>query len=476
VDKTDEGVRLSFDGRPLPERLLRDPYQALFDEAGQEAERGRELAVGILAALRMGGPVVVVSGEGLKRLRLEIFSPERDRLSAGGAGSGTLIEARLAGRSAGDVLARVREACRLLKSSLTVCGREVVQGPDPGGLPFLAFQDQTCRGFMVIRPRAKESVIHLYKQGVRVCSVTRHPLPAVEAHVDDDAFRLTASQAGVVKDGRFQAATRVDRERLRGLASAAAERYLTWFRTLEQERLPEAVFSGAESLWRGRVSNLVSLTGAWLRDAASDQEPLWSAPLYLSADRRPLSLRDIDAQCRAKGFVPVSNRPAAETDKDTRIVWRLDEADGSLDRLFKGKVRRWRYTDIARRPSRATMLLGALLALPGFALFIRAFPVAIGAHEPRSLLEFGLLAVMGGCFLLPGALIFTVYGVMGGGLALRYFWHEVLLPLLVTLLGVSATLAGLNPASAGRLVPGFLIDVAAALLWTRAALRLWRDR
>lgn len=69
IDTLPGGVRLSFDGEPLPESFLLDPFSPLFDEEGQE-ERLKDAAYSLLAAARLGPRrVAVASGTGAKRRR-----------------------------------------------------------------------------------------------------------------------------------------------------------------------------------------------------------------------------------------------------------------------------------------------------------------------------------------------------------------------------------------------------------------------
>lgn len=138
------------------------------------------------------------------------------------------------------------------------------------------------------------------------------PWGQVRAWVDDDAFRLDASQSAVVEDERRKAAL--------DAVSAAAERFLARSARLLTERLAR----DREGL-AGLQDWVIEASRLLLTDPASDGarpllKALWDAPLFQDVSLEPLTLRELAAEKARHGVVGWSSRPCRSARPARRVA------------------------------------------------------------------------------------------------------------------------------------------------------------
>ncbi|MBI3297763.1 MAG: hypothetical protein HYZ75_06345 [Elusimicrobia bacterium] len=352
IDADAEGVTARFDGRPFSAAELEDPYACLLDDGGPDGERGRNLAAGLLAALRLKPVAVEVSsGEGAGRVRLRAASLEGERLEpAAEPWPGTLLRVRLAagGASAGPrALEKVRAACGMFRIPLFVSGEEVpslARGPLKAAA--LRYDEGSLRGCLVRSDPDAARVLHLYQRGVKVEEV-RHKLPLpMAAHLDDEAFTLNASLSGVVRNERFDdAMSALETRASEFLIAAAAAQAAAAKGAPDGART--AFSAGGLGAWLRRVA--AARLGVFEEDSRRPAlKALWEAPLYLDTDDRPLSLRDIDLQARRVGMVliydpaPPFRLPWSKSiDPSIRMIKWLDGSDRCLRALFPERLKEY---------------------------------------------------------------------------------------------------------------------------------------
>lgn len=213
---------MRFDGHPLTEEPMEDPYCALFADPGAAHPRDKQLAVGILGALRSDPEsVTVLSGEPGWRLRCRVVSVDEDSVErADDVGTDTVLRVRWSNpitaascRSACFRLAA--ESCALLEIPVYIAGKPY---PRPDDDP-VRFDARGFRGRLRRAPSgAKASRIDLYKNGVLAERATyRFDGEQIDAHINGDHFLLGASQSGVHRDGMLRASLRLLREQKRRL-------------------------------------------------------------------------------------------------------------------------------------------------------------------------------------------------------------------------------------------------------------------
>lgn len=241
LDKVRDGLRMSFDGAPLTPEELTDPYACLFG-SGEDEERGRHLAYGLLSALRLGPRGITLrSGFGDKRACLRI----------GGRSEKPLPEAALAGGSEEELkartvihvlcgtlrslfardafLERARESFGLYDADFRIQGRPVRVFPAAEeGFP-LGVSPNPLRisGLLFNAPAAASSRQRLYKQGAFVCELKNAIGFGMDALLSCDELRLNLSQSGAVRDEVLEAVLEAARKAARlHKKDAKAERSL----------------------------------------------------------------------------------------------------------------------------------------------------------------------------------------------------------------------------------------------------------
>lgn len=310
------GFELRFDGEPLSKRQLQDPYAPLFDDAPDSGESGRFLALGLLAAQRLGPRrIAFSSGRGAERLTLWLESG-KDSSRDNPPGEETAVRITWSLRLRGGVMRRrclglVRERCALVAADLRINGMPVPKSPR-ADRPALAFAEGGLRGVIGIhdagaRMMASQfrevSRTRLYRQGVLI-KTAGIPLPLVQGEIDinDDSFSLSASHDSVVEDDRYKAALKFLDSLPPRLIIEAARIHAERYPALDPDKdLTETLLrhiSRNHRFWRWEDS-----VTTWLREAADSllsdypkdsKEPhlkaLWETPLFLRAAGSGISL------------------------------------------------------------------------------------------------------------------------------------------------------------------------------------------
>ncbi|HVE13604.1 MAG TPA: hypothetical protein VNI01_09440 [Elusimicrobiota bacterium] len=379
VSREGGGLLLEFNGAPLERAALADPYAALLSEDdAPDLARRRQLGLGLLAAWNLrASRVEIDAGTGPARFRLSAAGPESEALSAL-PGDGSIVRVhiqldRRSGAALGGCLARLRESCRLTPCAVELEGVAAPWGPPPGTVRLSGDR----RGWIALAadPEGERAKIALYSLGV-LAGAVEHASPAVcaEGAIDDDAFRLDASQAGVVEDPALAGALRAfdeqvatllrdmaqrQRERMAGLgkAIAASPRLRARWAAISRpddapnpapgplERLGERVLLGLglepklpyapaeleEEVRRTRLLRRLALRAASREGKVRDA--LWAVPLFLDPRGAPLSLAQIEKFRRARGTVRLVCNPAPAGAPNT--VWLLDQEDREdFERFF----------------------------------------------------------------------------------------------------------------------------------------------
>jgi hypothetical protein len=380
----------TFDGRPLTKEELEDPYRCLFETRTDATDRNRQLAVGLLSVLRLKpASIRLTSGPGTERRCLSVDSLESEHFEDATPGGGTVLTvawpalAYAAAREAADL---VRSGCILSKMEIAVDGA-VLPGWTEGHDERQYFQDDAVRGWVAVPGEASEdSELELCWHGTVVEKITmKLPLVQVKGAVNDDGFVLNASQSGVVRDARFDAALKRLAEPARALILATTRALALkpvgpvlqdlYFRRRWREILEEGedgqlarpfdtVVNAAQTLWTmasgdgpgsSKEEALVKRAGAvrWLRrlcarrlrprsKASPDDviNALWSAPLYVGADGSPLSLDDLAAQQKRLSYIPYCDEPAPGLSLPFRPLWSVSSGEAELaGRLLDAPVR-----------------------------------------------------------------------------------------------------------------------------------------
>ena len=369
----------TFDGRPFTKAELEDPYRCLFEKRTPETDRNRQLAVGLLSVLRLKpASIKISSGAGAERATLAVESLEEERFIDPEAGDHTVLTvswSSLEHGSAREAADLVNAGCVLSPLEISVDG-VVLPGWAESAEERNYFEDGASRGWVAVpRSPADESELELCWHGTVVEHVTlKLPLIQVRGAINDDAFTLNASQAGVVRDARYDAALKRLAEpaqalvlsTARSLAEAPVGPLLLdpyfrrrWRETMEEGREGEGesalggVLEAAQTLWTMASSLDASskteavvgraLQARWLRrlcarrlrpraKASKDDvlNALWSAPLYVSADGTPLSLDELAEQGKRLSYVPFCAEPAPGLSLPFRPLWSVSAGEADL--------------------------------------------------------------------------------------------------------------------------------------------------
>lgn len=369
----------TFDGRPLTKAELEDPYRCLFENRTAESDRNRQLAVGLLSVLRLKPDALrITSGNATKRVCLNVESLEKEEFTDAGEGEGTVVE--VSWTDIGNANARlaadmVRAGCVLSALEVSVNGTALPAWTESAE-ERQYFQGDATRGWVAVpREATDDSELDLYWHGTLIEKVTmKLPLVQIRGAVNDDAFTLNASQSGVVRDARFDAALKRLAEPSRQLILATARSLAAapvgptlrdsyyrrkWRETLEEGRENDynrpfdTVVNAAQVLWT-MASTLdvpakeAAVTGRaqavrWMRrlcakrlrprsQASKDEvlNALWSAPLYLDAYGSALSLDDLAAQQKRLSYVPFCTDDATGVTLPFRPLWSLSAGEEEL--------------------------------------------------------------------------------------------------------------------------------------------------
>lgn len=372
-------VQLAFNGRPLAEKFVKEPFDAIFSE-DEDCPRHRDLAVGLLTAFRLEPALVtLVSGPAGKQVKLVARSIEDSQVEESALPhEGTVVTVSWRGSGSGaenisEVLSQAQQRSGMLSFPLQINGAPAT--PESASLePSVALELDGIRVRLAVPsdPLDPKSEAGLYKHGVLVETMRFEGLQlAVRAEMNHDGWSLDASQTGVVmtEEERKSLLARLQPS-LSALIAKAAEL---------QRRFPELAArclfgDGADGLrkraarralgprpwraWAGRGPELEEFLlmerrgTRWLRAAASRllghleldaadpaKAALWEAPLYLSLTGKGLSLAALKRQAKSHGVVPVAKEIPNLIPPGLDIVWLPGGPDPCLDALFGPRVK-----------------------------------------------------------------------------------------------------------------------------------------
>ena len=201
--RLDRGLRMIFDGRPIPPETVKDPYGPLFSDE-EDRSPGRHLAVGLLAAVGLApSSVTIASGEGARRVRLEIGEAT---LKPGHRGRDAMTVLEVSWKGLGALLRRER------------CLAAAVDAVAPNGpileLDGTAVQSWTPRARLETEDALVGELASTGRPGIRLYAmgalVEELPWPEgpklFEVRIGHPKFKLNISQSGVVRDQAFEQA------------------------------------------------------------------------------------------------------------------------------------------------------------------------------------------------------------------------------------------------------------------------------
>ncbi|MBI5200212.1 MAG: hypothetical protein HY925_01385 [Elusimicrobia bacterium] len=373
---TASSITLTFDGKPLASRYVREPFDALFaDEA--DSARHRDLATGLLTAFRLSpAEASVVSGVGDERLRLRGKSAEDAQaevlVDGGTITSLTVSWKGNAKRVPAECVEAAASAARMLPFTLFVNGAAAAAEPRD---PYVRTEiDGTrVRVSIPLDPTARDTTVRVHKRGVFTGEVPIQTPIDVTAEIDRDDFVLDASQSMAVRDDRLENALKLVPGAIDGLIVKACgvqreyPRLAAFLFAPDKENLRARM--GATG-WAAKVlavtTDWTGMDGGgslkacmefeahvtrWLRIVAARSlfsyagdsgqpaaRALWETPLFLGINGKGLSLAALKEQCTKRGLVPVA-RTVRPGPPDLDIVWLPAGPDGTLEALFPGKIR-----------------------------------------------------------------------------------------------------------------------------------------
>ncbi|HAH06263.1 MAG TPA: hypothetical protein DCM05_07000 [Elusimicrobia bacterium] len=211
IDRAPWGLRLVFDGTPLPAGSLKDPTACLFEEESSDRERALYLAYGLLGVLRHKPRLVrIASGYRSKRSLLRMGPLKDTDLETPPEKKETVIEVVLRGWfrrwRARKFLACIEPLLPMTPVALRIDGER---------FPTISAEKDWRSGsadgvrihLLWLRPGESGALVNrtrLYKHGVFVCEI-KDPVktPAYLVLVNDDRFALDLSGSQVVQDDRY---------------------------------------------------------------------------------------------------------------------------------------------------------------------------------------------------------------------------------------------------------------------------------
>jgi len=388
-----QGLEFSFDGLSWTAAELRDPYRCLFAEEDEAPGlvRNRELAVGILTALRLTPRLHAIAlqfqdADAVRVLRIEGLHGETLSEIPPGAIPEDLADSRgirmrirlLRPGRCDAALGHLEKGSRWAPVRISADSRVWDKEEALAGKEFEAsFSEPDFRGRCWLSPRSfSQSRVEWIVLGTTV-AVEQLVLPGVQvsATLMHDGLAMTASQTGVAHDALYRrcldaltrhatsllARAQADLEfhgaaLFRALRSAEYRReWMPW----EEQTTGESVLSGllewkdlAGDILPGRSGESVSedrrLRGLVRRfslaigaaraasllhraemegDAAPANQALWGAAVALDGQGRPLSLRTLDDQRRWLGCVPFMDATTPEAAEGFAAAWTPRETD-----------------------------------------------------------------------------------------------------------------------------------------------------
>lgn len=397
IDELPEGgLELRFGGEPLTKKRLEDPYSALFEARSAANSAARHLATGLLCALRLKPQVITISaGATGARFRLRIDELGREQVQPSeDPGTGTVLRILWRGAFAGSrnekLLNRVRLRCAMSPVPVMINRLDLDRGRGETSMPGIHFKEGALNGFICVPEwPVLTSTLSAAVNNVMVDTTMSVKLPylQVSGYVNNDDFTLNISQSGVVNNSRrAKAMETVGRQLPKLLAHAQSRQggvfgsagvFLAydgmrdyWSKCLEGEpqleaglmglllkgvkRLLEAG-GGEEAAKREKVERQLRETAwitRWIREAcarllkdykqdSADQmlKALWEAPVFLSINSAPLSMKDVWTQQKELGFVPYSRKQYPGLTLPFNVLWCPGDKDLEL-------ISRWSTADL----------------------------------------------------------------------------------------------------------------------------------
>ncbi len=402
ISHEEGGLEIRFDGRPWTAAELKDPYRWLFVEQGEAAcyARNRELAIGILTALRLRPKVIsllFLEEEGARVLRVDDLEHETladlPDLAVNTALPGEEnVQMRIRVQKLGRfeaAIGHLEKRCRRCPIEIEIDGKALYADQPLIQRDFeKSFSSGALKGSVWLSPRALvSSRIDWVVFGTTI-AVERVALPGgqVAASLSHDGLSKTASQNGIAKDTVYQECLRVlARETAALLERVQADMEFnsaSLFRALrtgqyrrewmpwEEQTTGESVLSGlvdmkefAGDILPGRRGEVVSedrrlrnvvrrasLAFASARAAAllhrtdmdtgGAPEALWDQAVLLDAAGQLISLRVLEEQRRWLGCVPFVDSTTPEPLEGFISAWTPRETDRRfLEDFFAGNVR-----------------------------------------------------------------------------------------------------------------------------------------
>lgn len=350
VRRTPDGFTVEFDAPPFRESVLRDPYEALFAEAGADAERW--LALGLIHAFGPGLRLVTVeSGLINDRRRLSVRDVGQEVVaSVPGEGARTVVRVKAAHSFERHWRHPLSEAEQAVAPRCLVWGRmraDVERGydsfsslpPDPPEAGEVAWEEGSALGRLWV-PAARDGLVDVHVAGVYAGTVELGGrIPAV-GKLDHPGLGLDASLAALVRNEALVAllesahrhagllVVKAAREHVRAMAELApllaSSRLLAslWRSFVSGEADAESQadrymaeagaigpYSRSETVRRAR---LAARSLVWLRRVTARTGPedgwagdLETCPLAFGSGFAPLALKDLRGVAgRRDGVVP----------------------------------------------------------------------------------------------------------------------------------------------------------------------------
>ncbi len=380
-------LRMQFNGPPFTLKELENPYDCLFESSTPDSARNRFLATGLLSALRLDpGEVRIISGRRPERICLRVESLERDAIEkADDMGMATVLTVEWRQRTWNHSSAALRHLGEHygmgaipieIEGGTTLPPRRDVLSQSDQELG-LWFNEEGVRGVIrVPEDLAGESVLRLHSYGVLVESIRlQRPLDHIDGSINDDQLTLNVSQAGVVRNERFEQTMKIvgthagklllrvigkqaghlseiGRQPLKELALVVWQDCFGGWDALAQYsfvRSPDyywELFPGHWEKERTVMIRRAAWSTAWLREAcvqrlhdleadAADAtlKALWDTAIFLSVNGKPLSLTQLEFQRQRLGHVPYS----MEARPDLKLPYDVVLYDGArmLDILMR---------------------------------------------------------------------------------------------------------------------------------------------
>ena len=405
ISHEDGGLEIRFDGRPWTAAEIKDPYRWLFVEEGEAAAcaRNRELAIGILTALRLRPKAIALQfqeANGARVLRVDDLQHETLAEIPDLAGQSSLpgqekVQMRIRLMTLGRfeaALGHLEKRCRRCPIKIDLDGKPLYKDKP---LVRRDFENTISGGGVLtgsvwLSPRAfVSSRIEWVSFGTTV-AVERMVLPGVQvaASIIHDGLGKTASQVGIVKNAVYQNCLKTITEHtvsllervqaelefhstslVRAMHSAEYRReWMPW----EEQTTGESVLSGlfdmkelAGDILPGKGGEVVSedrrlrdtvrrasLAFGAARAAAllhradmesggtPEAEALWNLAVILDAKGRPTTLRIFEEQRRWLGCVPFIDSTTPDPVEGIVSAWTPRETDRRfLEDFFSGNVR-----------------------------------------------------------------------------------------------------------------------------------------